>query len=577
MPTNALGIDVAGLDVSAFLTGARAAFVVASVAWLLFSMRVRRPGWLLAGVLAANAFVWLETNYPLRQVYGLPLSRDRVGNLALCQVVVAGNSPIRSPQLGQLHFEPFWGAFVALSSGFDPERALRVYPFFALIMAVGFVLSLYFGLRPLDGSETRWERVIVAGFATLLSSAPFEYTGIYRQPWMMTFLLKPNHALGLVLFPIVLAVFARARGLRGRLAAGLLLHLLGWVFVLHMGYVCAGLLLHAALSFLTRHPERRRDLVDVAVTIGINVLVVSPYIVMLFLGYPFMDRNPLMTIAETSPHLLEVTARMAPWLALGAWGAVVLWRRGDRVSRVWVAQLMAALLIWASYLVLSRLQLARERDEIYYWIRFLTAALAGIGAWDLTRRAAERLRRPVPDAVQAAVVAALVLPLSLPYWWDPRRMDPYFAGSQAPLDARLRDMAEYLRRETPRDAVVIGDGDVSRYVSALAGRRVLVADNLNQPSDVGTRFNMQDAILTDASGAAVEELASYGARWRASTWYAVVTPRWLACPTATAPTCAERGLTLAEVRGLPHLDERAFWGDSSGEFVAIFRLRTNGH
>jgi hypothetical protein len=60
-----------------------------------------------------------------------------------------------------------------------------------------------------------------------------------------------------------------------------------------------------------------------------------------------------------------------------------------------------------------------------------------------------------------------------------------------------------------------------------------------------------------------------------TTWYAVVTPRWLACPTATAPACAERGLTLAEVRGLPHLDERAFWGEAAGEFVAIFRVRTN--
>src|SRR5262245_12167929 len=191
MTTNALGVDVGGLDVSAFVEAARYAFVGASILWLVLSARLRRPGWLLAGVVLANAFVWFVTNYPLQQIYGLPLSRDRVGNLALCQVVVAGHSPLRSAQLGQLHFEPFWGAFVAVLSGFDPERALGLYPFLSLLMAMGFALSLYFMRRSLDGTDTRWERVLVAGFATLLSSAPFEYAGIYRQPWMMTFLLKP--------------------------------------------------------------------------------------------------------------------------------------------------------------------------------------------------------------------------------------------------------------------------------------------------------------------------------------------------------------------------------------------------
>ena len=37
----------------------------------------------------------------------------------------------------------------------------------------------------------------------------------------------------------------------------------------------------------------------------------SPYLAMLVWAYPFTVPSPMMTIAETSPHLLEVTARMA--------------------------------------------------------------------------------------------------------------------------------------------------------------------------------------------------------------------------------------------------------------------------
>jgi hypothetical protein len=554
-------------DLAAVLLAARYAFVAAALVWLLLGLRVRRPGWLVAGVVAANIFVWAETNLPLQQIYGLPASRDRVGNLALCQVVAAGNSPIRTAQLGQLHFEPFWSAFTAVASGFDPDRLLRLYPYFALLASAGFALSLYFALRPpaSGGAWSGWERALVAGFATLLSSTAFEHTGIYRQPWAMTFLLKPNHALGLVLFPIVLAVFVRARTWRGRLAAGLLLHLLGWVFVLHMVYVAAGLVLYAAASLLARHPERRRDAADVAVTLGVNLAVVSPYIVMLFVGYPFFDRNPRMAIAETSPHLLETTARVAPLFALGLWGGLVAWRRQDRLGRVWAAQLVAALCLWVAYLGLGALQVARERDEIYYWVRFLTAAFAGIGAWDLARRAADAWSRPLAEPTRAVLIALTVLPWSLPYWWDPLRMDPYFASGLAPMAEGLRVPTDFLRRQTPPDAAVLSDGDFARYAAAFGARRVLAADTFHQPNGVLQRFAAQDAVLTDVTGASRGELDDYARRYGVSAWYAAVTPRWLAA--------LPGGVTLEEVRGRRHLEPVHFWGDEAGDFVAIFRVR----
>jgi hypothetical protein len=531
---------------------------------------------------AANGYVWLVTNYPLQQLYGFA-ARDRVGNLALCQVVAAGNSPLRTAQLGQLHFEPFWGLLVALLSGFEPDRVLRLYPYFALLAAAGFTVSLYFGLRPPNDGEGQawsgWERALMAAFATLLSSSPLEFTGIYRLPWSLTFLLKPNHAMGLVLFPIVLYVFVRARGFAGRLLAGFLLHLLAWAFVLHMAYVAAGLVLHAVLSFATRHPERGRDLRDVAVTIGVNVLIVSPYLVMLLVGYPFLVPSALQTIAVTSPHLLEVTARAAPIAALGIWGAICAWRRQDRLGRVWAAQVAAAYFIWAGFLLLSALQQARERDDTYYWVRFLTAASAGLGAWDLARRVARTLPRPLAPATTAALVALLVLPLSLPYWYDPALVDPYFAGSRAPIEQRLLVPTDFLRHSTPRDAVILTDGDFARFAAALGARRVLLADNFHRPGDVVERFAFQDAVLTDDTAGSVRALAARWAHRHPGPWYAAVTSRWLrsgtTCTSSCPPASTPPPVTLGALRRRPHMQEVYFWGDEAGEFVAVFKLETS--
>src|SRR6202040_3026701 len=98
----------------------------------------------------------------------------------------------------------------------------------------------------------------------------------------------------------------------------------GWVFVLHMIYVVAGLAVFALLSLLRWRDEARRDAVDVAVVVGVNLLVVSPYLLMLLLGYPFTYPSPLMTLEPASAHLMEVTFRHGFVFWLGLWGLVIL-------------------------------------------------------------------------------------------------------------------------------------------------------------------------------------------------------------------------------------------------------------
>jgi hypothetical protein len=541
-------------DAAALEALARAAFVLAALGCLALAVRRERAWPLVALALAGAGLAWWITNAPLQRLYALGPSADRVGNLALVQVVAAGNSPIRTSQVGQLHFEPFWGLLVAALSGWNPDRVLTLYPWLPLLITCGIALAVYAGLA----GFSPWERTLAALFGVLLWSAPLDFSGTYRDPWAMTVLLKPNHALGLVVFPLFLRLFASIRGWGTRILAGIVLHLLAWVFVIHMAYVAAGLVAFALASWNDRRPEAKRDVLDVAVAILVNVLIVSPYLVMLLVGYPFLQRLAIMTIPPHSPHLLETTARAGFVFALGLWGAVVCQRRG-RAGRLWAAQFVAAQLIWVWYLVLSALQMARERDEVVYWARFLCAVMAGIGAFDLVTRAAEAMPRLLASpARRAATVAGLALPFLLPWWWSPARMDDYYPGSREPLPERLTAPTEFLRHHTDRRAVVAGDVEYARWVSALGARRTLLSRGLHAPGDAPGREELQALLAFGAEGDALRAAA---ARWRVR--YVAVTPAFL----ARYPGATLEGIEARAGYRLVH-----FTGARDGDYVALFEL-----
>jgi hypothetical protein len=488
-------------------------------------------------------------------------SSDRSNNLGFCMVVAAGHSPLRTYQTGHIHFEPFWSAMVAALSGWSPERVLALYPFLPLLMTTGFAWTLYVALRAPDGGGeawSGWERVLIAGFATLLSSSPLEHIETYRVPWASTFLLKPNHALGLVMLPAFLCAFARLKTWRGRVAVGFLLHLIGWVFVLHMAFICVGLVAFALWTLLERRADSRTTLLDVVVVIGVNILVVSPYLYMLGVGYP-LGASPRATIPSLSPHLLEPTTRYLPLVLLGAWGAFVAHRRGDRLGRVWSGQVVGALVVWLGHVVLSALELSRERDESYYWLRFLLAASAGVGAWDLACRFGPGLWRGFSEPARVCVAVCVVaLPYSLPYWWNPLLMDSYFPASLKPLPERLTRPTDWIREHTDSEAVFAGDPAYARYVAALGARRVLWSNNLNQPADAGSRYALDALLVQD-----VEPAEALGAARRWGVRYLVVTPAWLA---------PQPGLSLPVLDTRRHLRRVFLFEDAASGFVAIYEL-----
>jgi hypothetical protein len=538
---NLFGFDVSGLEVSRLVGFGHLAWWLLSLLAVWFLVRTGRRHeegrpWrvVLALAVFGHGVAWFVTMFPLPNVYGTNASMDRENHLGWAQVIVAGNSPIRSFQVNQLVFEPLWPNLVAVASLYRAELVGPTFQIAPLVVGILFMLSVFasFSRGQGGGAEARMEGAFAAFFAVLLASAYTDQTAPFRYPWALTFMLKPNHALGLVLMPWVLLAVTRAENWKQRLWAGFLLQLLGWAFVIHMAYVISGLMVFVVVSWLQRRPERWRNTRDVAIAIAVNLIVVSPYLYILTEAFNSLGASPRFGLVPQSAHTFDATLRLGlvfPLAVLGAWS---LARGPSRFGQALSAQFVAAQINWQIYLVLGLLHLGREMDEALYWVRFMTALVAGIGLWRLGRAAALGLARLAGGSKarvsllglpgRGAVLLGLAASAALPGWWDPESMDRYFPASLQPTPARVDTPTTFIRNSVDPQAVVAGDRVFARYVAAFGGRRVLLAESLNPPRDTPRRAQVEAAITRGGPADLISEgRARYGIR------YLLVTPLFL--------------------------------------------------
>jgi hypothetical protein len=339
-----------------------------------------------------------------------------------------------------------------------------------------------------------------------------------------------------------------------------LLQLLGWAFVLHVVYVAWGLALFAALSWWSGPREqRRRDVLDALVPLAVNAVLTGPIVVRLVADRLARAPDAYSELPASAAHLLEPTARVGAVFLVAVWGGWTAFRRGDRMGRLLSAQFLGALSIWAGYAGLSVLGLVEQPDEIYYWLRVLTGALAGVGLWDLAGRAGTLVRALAHDPARRAAAACLAaLPWTVPYWWDPPRMDRYFERSREPLPALLSAPGEFFRSQTPPRAVLASDPTFAWWMAALSGRRALISGGLHAGLDLDTRVHVLATLVEAEDGAALRaSAAAYGVT------YLAVTPSLL----------AQHGLSLAQLEARPHFHRVYFTGDPAGNFVAVLELQ----
>ena len=197
---NALGIDVRGLDVDALFRAGRFVYLVAYLAWIVLLVRSRRRAWIWGPALL-SLLVWALTTFPLQRPYGLQApSSDRLRHLWWAATAAAGNPPWESGIVGQRTLEPLWSFFVSLVALRDPARVMSTYAFLPALGLVATAAALAWAFRASPLRAT-----LVPFFVLLASTQPLDYLEPFRIFWARHFLLKPNHALGLALVPVVAA------------------------------------------------------------------------------------------------------------------------------------------------------------------------------------------------------------------------------------------------------------------------------------------------------------------------------------------------------------------------------------
>jgi hypothetical protein len=516
---NFLGIDVRGLDLDAFFRAGRLAYVALYVAWIAVLLRARRRTG-AAGPLALALVVWAVTTFPLQRPYGLQApSSDRLRHVWWAATAAAGNPPWESGIVGQRTLEPLWSLLVSLLAWRDPARVLAVYPFLPALglLATGGALWWAFRAQALRAT-------LVAFFVLLASTQALDFLEPFRMFWARHFLLKPNHALGLALVPVVVGVLARPLTVASAVGAAVLLGLLGWVFIVDWALTCASLACFVLLSAARARPLRG-EIVRLAAVVAGSALLVAPFVWYLARYFP----NAVSLAAGDNPAaptlspwgdirppahslLFLATFDLGPHFPLALYGAWTSWRRRRRADLLWLGVLAAAYLAWAATAVLYAMARARAADEVYWFLAFAVAVHAGLGAHAIVQRAAAagRAQRRAPWLARTRPLAALGLlawlPFTVGWWWDPPRVDGHFTAALEPVPEDMRALADWLRTRTAGSDVVLASGGAEAWVPALSGRRVLRADSAPATGlDVGElRRRGVRVVVSSATSSATE-------------------------------------------------------------------------
>ena len=483
---NSLGIDVAGLDLEAFFRAGRLLYVAAFVGWVLVVVRARRRAWAW-GPTALALLGWALTTFPLQRPYGLQVPSDRLRHLWWAATAAAGNPPWESGIVGQRTIEPVWSLLVSVLALRDPARAIEVYPFLPALglLATGAALVWAFRARPLQAA-------LVSFFVLLASTQPLDFLEPFRMFWARHFLLKPNHAVGLAMVPLVLDAVSRPLTAARALVVASLLGLLGWVFVVDWALVCASLACFLGLAALRRCPLKRAEVVRLGGAVVASALFVAPYVWYLARHFPnavslSAGDNPaapaMSAWGDERPRahslLFLATFDLGPHFPLALYGAWTLWRRRGRTDLAWLGMLAAAYASWAATAALYAASRARAADEVYWFLVFAVAVHAGLGAHAIVMRAAAALRRERPAWTPRRLAAAMLLawlPFTFGAWWDPPRTDGHFTAALDPVPGERQALAAWVRARTRGTDVVASTRTSAAWLPALAGRRVLPFD-----------------------------------------------------------------------------------------------------
>jgi hypothetical protein len=263
-------------------------------------------------------------------------------------------------------------------------------------------------------------------------------------------------------------------------------------------------------------PRATRPIKALAAGAFVSALIALPYVLHLLPDYSPAKSHGAARHMWGDPRGLPLavpnwsTLDLGPLLVLGVLGAAVLMRRTDPRSRMLLGLLLATAALVLLSMPAALLGVAPEPDELHYFLRFAMALSAGVtlaaGAREL-----ERIRALLPGQGHVLLLALLV-PLSLPVYWDPPSMDRYFALSRQGLRPKVLAYAQFVRENTPRDAVFVAGKEAASWIPSLTGRRVVLAEGgkLMPPDRAERKETERTLLLSDDMAKIRAAAARYG-------------------------------------------------------------------
>lgn len=483
----------------------RAAYVCAGLLGLWLVARRPRAHALALLTIALHVCAWAAYVAPLGRLYALEQRLDRAFNVGLAACAAADGRVFEHVQVRHAAVEPFWNALLAALAGFDPERVLALYGWLAPLSLLAVGLAVYVGLR--SGDEHGWEAALAVLAVLGLSSCSLGMQTPTPLFWAGNFLLKPNHAAGFAL----LVLLALGPAARSWWLQGLLLGLLGWVFLPHLFFGATALVLAAWFR-----PAGERRLGRICASLALAALLVAPDVANLWRDYAPQAgggsaagvwREQHMGPALANPQWLLLDA--APLCLLAALGLVRLRRRAEPRDRYVLALLGSAGLWWLAYALASPLGWSPSPDDAHYFQRFALALAAGAGLAELAARV--EAAYGLPHGLGAVRVAAVCLPLTFPAYWDPPTMDRYYALSRPSVPGNVLDAGAWVRSHTAPGTVFAGGEQSATWLPVLAGRRVLLSAGFRPPADYARRRAVERILLTSPEPSVVRAAAAeYG-------------------------------------------------------------------
>jgi hypothetical protein len=305
------------------------------------------------------------------------------------------------------------------------------------------------------------------------------------------FLLKPNHALGLALMPLFASLLTSSKSRRGLVLASGVLGALGWTFIVHWALSCCGLAFYTAIVAVKRRKEAKLELLRCGAIFLVSLVLVAPYLYYLVRSFPVVSfptgvypDDPQRSVWGDSPSrthslLFMATLDLGPTFFLALWGLWTSWKRGGRFDLLWLGFTAGAYAAFSASAVLLSIGQARQSDEIYFFLVVVIAIEAAIGLENLIDRlghtvvtVSSRKYRWTRPRLTAAV-ALLWLPLTVPWWSNPLRMDPHFRLALDPLPERLTSLGTWIRAHSDGKDVFFAGREIAIWIPALTGRRVL--------------------------------------------------------------------------------------------------------